>query len=179
MSKTPWRDVPSLWKDEKAFLQWLRGAARRLWNRHPLKIEYKRSRRYKAPVGKAGKEVWVSDCEKCGKIECRKTEIDHLEQAGSTLTLEQWKEWMVRLLVVDFDDVREVCLDCHAAINLSQKLGISFEEAVIHKQIIQICKEKRDKEWLKKCGAIPAKNAKLRRKQIEEILLGTVDKGEG
>lgn len=172
MSRSPWRDVPKLWKDEKAFLQWLRGAARRVWNKHPLKIEYKRSRRYKAPVGRGGKEVWVSDCEVCGAKQCRKTEVDHIEQAGSTLTLDQWKDWVVRLLLVDFDDVREVCEDCHKAINLSQKLGVSFEEAKMHKQIIQICKEKRDKEYLIKCGVEPAKNAKLRRKQLEELLLG-------
>lgn len=178
MSRQPWKDVPKLWKDEKAFLQWLRGAARRLWSRHPLKIEYKKQRRYKAPVGRNGKEVWVSDCEMCEAKECRKTEIDHIEQAGSTLTIEQWKEWMVRLLLVDFDDIQELCLECHGVVNLSQKLGCSIEEARVHKQIIEICKEKKDKEYLKKCGVEPEKNAKLRRKQLEKLLLGDKHESE-
>lgn len=167
MSNEPWKIPNSPWKDEKAYLNWLRGSIRRIWSRHPVKISYKQQRRYKAPVGKFGKDVWVSDCELCGK-QCRTCDVDHLKGGFGFNDWQSFTEWAKMILWVTFDDIRELCDDCHAATTLSQKMGISFEDAVIQKEIISICKAKKDIAWLKERGIVPASNAKKRRQQIEE-----------
>jgi hypothetical protein len=132
-----------------------------------VKISYKQQRRYKAPVGKFGKDVWVSDCELCGK-QCRTCDVDHLKGGFGFNDWQSFTEWAKMILWVTFDDIRELCDDCHAATTLSQKMGISFEDAVIQKEIISICKAKKDIAWLKERGIVPASNAQKRRKQIEE-----------
>jgi hypothetical protein len=167
--KNPWDDVPHVWKDEKAYFNWLRSSIRRVWTRHPIKIAYKQSRRYKAPVGRNNKDVWVSDCEICGK-QSRETEIDHLEGGYGFKDWQSFTEWSKMILWVTFDDLRELCKDCHAAVTLSQKLVIPLEDAFIEKQVIEICKSKKDRAFIKENNEIPKSNAAQRREQVREIL---------
>lgn len=171
-------DVPHIWKNERAFLSWLRSAARRTWSKHPIKNEYKRARRYKAPLGRVTKKspegmVWVSDCEMCGE-QSRSCEVDHIESAGSFTTVEEWKDWMEKLLVVGFDDVRELCKDCHEAVTLTQKQGMSLEEAFIEKEVIKLCKMKAGelREYLKERGYSQedVSNATKRKKCVRGVL---------
>lgn len=164
----PWDNVPQ-WKGEKDFLNWLRSSTRRIWSRHPTKIEYKKHRRYKAPVGKHGKDVWVSDCEICGE-QSRDTEIDHIDGGYGFSNWEEYCSWAKRILWVTFDDIRELCKECHEAVTLSQRERISFEQAKIEKKVISICKAKKDKEWLMERGIQPASNASKREEQIRSVL---------
>lgn len=158
MDKTPWHDIPHIWKNERAFLTWLRSAARRVWAKHPIRTEYKKKRRFKAPLGRVTKSnpegmVWASTCEHCGEVS-RKTEIDHLTSAGGFQDVQGWLEWMERLLIVGFDDLQELCKDCHEARTLAEKKGISMEEAFKEKEIIKLCKmpASKLKKWLKERG---------------------------
>ena len=177
MTGTPWNDVPHLWKDEAAFAQWLRSSSRRTWNRHPVKLEYIRKHRYKAPVGKITSKnpkgmVWVCDCELCG-VQTRKFEVDHIQQAGSTGSIQEWLIWIERLLVVGFDDIRILCKSCHDVVTLSQKLGCSFERAkYIEKPRIEFGKKKAKEQvdTLTKLGIIPSKKKEERVKQYLEWL---------
>lgn len=164
-----WDFPNSPWKDEKAYFNWLRGNVRRIWSRHPTRIAYKQLRRYKAPVGRNNKEVWVSDCEMCGN-QSRETEIDHIQGGYGFKDWQTFTEWSKMILWVTFDDIRELCTDCHAAVTLSQKLGIPLEEAFIEKKVIEICKSKKDKEFIKENGLIPESNANKRRDQVRGIL---------
>tara|TARA_Y100000114_G_C11764120_1_gene332341 strand:+ start:33283 stop:33813 length:531 start_codon:yes stop_codon:yes gene_type:complete len=163
--KEPWEIPNSPWKDEKAYLNWLRGSIRRIWSRHPVKIAYKQSRRYKAPVGKNGKDVWVSDCEVCGK-QSRDCQVDHLHGGYGFTDWESFTEWARMILWVGFDDVQEVCVECHEVINLSQRKGLTFQEAYVEKTAIAICKQKLDKQWLLDHNITPASTAAKRREQI-------------
>jgi len=169
MSRNPWDDVPHVWKDEKAYFNWLRSSIRRVWTRHPIKIAYKQSRRYKAPVGRNNKDVWVSDCEMCGK-QSRDCEVDHIEGGYGFKDWQSFTEWSKMILWVTFDDLRELCKDCHAAVTLSQKLSIPLEDAFIEKQVIEICKSKKDRVFIKENNEIPKSNAAQRREQVREIL---------
>lgn len=169
MSNEPWKIPNSPWKDEKAYLNWLRGSIRRIWSRHPVKISYKQQRRYKAPVGKNGKDVWVIDCEICG-CPHRDTQTDHIRGGFGFNDWQSFTDWAKMILWVTFDDIRELCTSCHEAVTLSQKLGISFDEAVIQKEAISIIKSKKELSWLKERGIVPASNAEKRRKQIIEEL---------
>jgi hypothetical protein len=127
------------------------------------------SRRYKAPIGIKGKDVWACKCEMCSKeVRSSDAEIDHITAGGSFRSWEEYTQWAKRILWVTWDDLRELCQDCHATVTLSQKLGISYEEACIEKQIIQIIKEKKDKQFLEERGIKPAGNQAARRKQLKE-----------
>lgn len=165
----PWNIPNSPWKDEKAYLSWLRGSIRRIWSRHPVKIAYKQSRRYKAPVGRNDKEVWVSDCEICGK-QCRDCEVDHLMGGFGFNSWDSFTEWARMVLWVTFDDIRELCPECHSLVTYCQKNGCTFEEAGYHKQAIAICKQKLDKQWLLDHNITPASTAAKRREQIVDQL---------
>lgn len=169
MLNEPWKIPNSPWRDEKAYLNWLRGSIRRIWSRHPVKISYKQQRRYKAPVGKFGKDVWVSDCELCGK-QCRTCDVDHIKGGYGFNDWQSFTEWAKMILWVTFEDIRELCPDCHSIITLSQRLGVDFEESKVQKAAIELCKQKADKSWLSERGLTPKSNAKLRREQIIEQL---------
>lgn len=166
--KHPWEDVPHIWKNDKAFHSWLRSQIRRIWSKHPLKLEYKKSRRYKAPVGRNSQEVWVSNCELCGK-QSRETEIDHLEGGHGFTDWDSFCKWAKRILYVTYDDVRELCIDCHAIITHSQKTGLSFEKAKLDKERIMLLKQPVEvkKAFLEKEGYHPIPKTK---KGLDELI---------
>ena len=164
-----WKYPGSPFKNETAWWNWLRGSIRRTWSRSPVKIAYKQSRRYKAPVGKNGKEVFVSDCEMCGK-QSRNCEVDHLVGGKGFHDWETFVEWQKRILLVSFDDIQELCKECHSAVSHSQKTGLSLEDARIDKTAIELVKTKKDKAWLLEHGLKPASNAAMRREQIIDYL---------
>ncbi len=166
----PWEIPNSPWKDEKAYLTWLRGSVRRIWSRHPVKIAYKQSRRYKAPVGRNGKEVFVSDCEICGK-QCRDCDVDHLQGGFGFTDWSSFTEWARMILWVTFDDIRELCPECHGVVTFCQKNGCSWDEAVANKTAIALIKEKKELQWLKERAIVPASSSAKRRLQIVERLL--------
>lgn len=165
----PWNIPNSPWKDEKAYLSWLRGSIRRIWSRHPVKIAYKQSRRYKAPVGRNDKEVWVSDCEICGK-QSRDCDVDHLKGGFGFTDWASFTEWARMILWVTFDDIRELCSECHGLVTYCQKNGCTWEEAGYQKFTIALVKDKKDVAWLKEKGYTPATSSAKRRLQIVEIL---------
>ena len=169
----PWKIPNSPWKDEKAYLNWLRGSIRRIWSRHPVKIAYKQQRRYKAPIGLKGKEVWCSDCEMCGK-QSRTCEVDHLEGGYGFKDWQTFTEWARMILWVTFDDIRELCEECHADVTLSQKLGISLTDAKVEKKVIAITKQsaKLIDTFLAENGVTGcAKNPTARRNAVRGVLL--------
>lgn len=172
MSRQPWEGVGAF-KDEKAFLNWLRSQTRRIWMRHPTKIAYIQSRRYKAPVGVNGREVWVNDCEICGK-QSRGCEVDHIKAGGSFSNWEEYTEWAKRILWVGLDDIRLLCKECHQTVTTKQRLGISFEEAQMEQKVIAFRKLKASKqrEELEKLGIRPEGNAAKRVEQYCKYIKG-------
>ena len=62
------------------------------------------------------------------------TEIGHIQSCAE------------KLLLVTEEDLRPVCVECHATISLAQRKNISFEEAKIEKQVISFGKESVNKQ---------------------------------
>ena len=168
--KNPWEIPNSPWKDEKAYLNWLRGSIRRIWSRHPVRIAYKQSLRYKAPVGKNGKEVWVCDCELCGK-QSRETQTDHIHGGYGFKDWDSFTEWARMILWVSFDDIRELCIECHETVTLSQRNGTTFEQARAGKDALALVKAKKDLQWLQERGIVALSSQQKRREQIVEHIL--------
>lgn len=175
--KQPWHDCPLIWRDEKAYFNWLRGSVRRIWSKHPIRINYKQSLRYKAPVGKYGKDVWVINCEMCG-TPSRETQTDHIHGGYGFKDWLTFTEWSKMILWVTFDDIRELCIPCHEVVTLSQKLKLSLEDAAIEKQVIAICKKKAKEidTWLAERHTTSQKNPTSRRNAVREALIKEKEK---
>ena len=98
-------------------------------------------------------------------------QVDHITAAGKLNDISDIQVWVEKLAVITEYDLRLVCKECNNALALADKQGISYEEAIIEKKAIAICKVKGyDKKWLEERGVVPASNAKLRREQITEVL---------
>jgi hypothetical protein len=180
--KEPWK-VGNIWKSEAAFWTWVRGGLRKLWSKHPIKLEYiKQYRKQIQNPNPNGKKdtVWGMTCSCCKKdVVQSNIQIDHISDTGGKFTgLDDIKEYAAYLFLIDFSCIRAVCLDCHAIINLSQKLGISFEEAAIEKRVIAFMKQpvKKQLAYFQELGYNTeiVSNAAKRRKLIKEIFLKEV-----
>lgn len=145
----PWEDAPELWKDEAAYCQWLRSQARRIWARHPIKNKYKAARTQPAEGMLGFKEQYprakkACQCEMCGNwFPASKIEVDHIQQAGSFKSVQEWYFWLDRLLNIGFEDIRLLCkVTCHPLVTLSQRFGCSIEEAMKRQQLADFRKLK-------------------------------------
>jgi hypothetical protein len=186
----PWDDAPDVWKDEKAFCQWLRSQSRRMWSRHPIKNNYVRERVVpidKVPVGelpdKLSKQTKaLCKCEMCGLYFPRsKMEVDHIVQAGSFLSVDDWQGFLQRLMVVGFSDIRLLCKDnCHAKVTLSQRYHCSIEEAEVRQKVVVFKKMAvvRQREWLTLLDLPVGTTAKARADTYLNYLLKELNNGK-
>lgn len=170
----PWIEHPNIWKTRSAFMSFLRGGIRRaLWNRSPIKLEFIKQNRRKIknpnPRGKV-ETVWGGTCALTGKeFPLNQLEVDHVVGNHSLNNLEDIQSFIENIVLVSFDDLQFVSKDAHRVKSLADKMGISFNDAYVEKQAIQICKGD-SKQWLLDKGVQPTSNAKSRREQIVEIL---------
>lgn len=171
----PWIEHPNIWKTRSAFMSFLRGGIRRaLWNRSPIKLEFIKQNRRKIknpnPKGKV-ETVWGGTCALTGlEFPLNQLEVDHVVGNHSLNNLEDIQSFIENIVLVSFDDLQFVSKDAHRVKSYADKHKISFEEALIAKQIIEICKNGKEKAWLVDKGITPAANAKLRKLQVKEVL---------
>jgi hypothetical protein len=150
-----------IWKTHSAFMSYLRGGVRlALWKRHPVKIEFKKSKRFKiessvkAKEGQPPKMVWGGECEICkGHFREAFLDVDHKSEKGCSLKdMDDIQNFVEHITIVTFDDLRLLCKDCHTVVNHQQKTGYSFEKAKKDKEFIEIEKTKEFASHLKKLG---------------------------
>ena len=176
----PWDSVPTLWKNEKAFLNWMRSQVRRIWNRHPVKNNYVRQRKAFHPytLEQQGYEVRgatprtkvARQCEMCGEwFAPSRLEVDHIHGGVGFSDYQGFIEWQHRILFVGFDDIREICKDCHHKVNTSQRYNIPIEQVAKQLELIAFkkLKAKQQKELLAKCELPSTGNSKVR----EEVFI--------
>lgn len=172
--KEPWGYEGSPWLTSVAFFTYLRGCLRKAWNTNPVKINLIKEKRYKIknpnPKGKVA-TVWGFTCELCNQeYPIKEGQVDHIVPAGTLRTKDDISGFVERLLFVRPEGLRLICKSCHSAVSHSEKTGMSFEEALIEKRVIAICKTKEQLQFIKNYGMIPASNATKRRAQVKEIL---------
>lgn len=155
---------------EKKMVQMVRSSIRQAWMKSPTKLAYLYMHTI-PDMDPTTRTKWLVQCECCKqKFKVNEVEVDHITGCHSFLKVEDFEQYFNNILMVDFSGLQILCKDrCHATKTLSEKLGISFEEALIEKEVIAICKGD-EKSWLKKKGITPASNAKLRRQQVTEVL---------
>lgn len=138
----PWEQCPDVWKTKAQFFQWMRGQMRRAWARHPVKVAYMHQHRERVPLGrKTAKNpeglVWGCRCEHCSQLfKQTQCEVDHIDAAGSFKGWDDFEAWMHKLMHINFDSIRVVCKECHRIISYAERMGMSFEEAKLEKEVI-------------------------------------------
>ncbi len=125
---------------ESAYLAWIRSALRSKSLRWPPRakaLELAR-RSYK---GDNKLQKWEYECAICHKWwKAKKVVVDHYpKRAGSIL---HWRDIgeFCNNLYCETDNLRVLCSPCHDVHTLSEKNGISFEEAQFQKDVIDIMK---------------------------------------
>lgn len=171
--KEPW-GLGTPWKNSVAFFTYLRGCLRKAWSTNPIKhnLIKKKRKQIKNPNPNGKKEtVFGFTCEMCNTDHViANGQVDHIVAAGSLRKTEDIQGFVERLLYVTEDDLRLICKGCNSALAYADKNGMSYEEAVREKKLIEICKTKKDVQFLKDHNIVPASNATKRKQQVREVL---------
>ena len=170
-------EMPHVWKTESAFMSWLRGGIRRMWSKHPVRIEFMKQNRIRIPNpnknGKA-KEVWGGVCALTGELTPQTSlEVDHKKGNHSLRSIDDIQSFVEGILLVTFDDLQLVSKDAHKIKSYAEKYNMTFEQAKVHKEVIEICKDKQ--KTLDKLATYgvksPPTTVKARRELITKLML--------
>lgn len=167
----PWEDYPDIWPTKSKFFTYLRGALRQaVWNKSPIKITFKNKACSKPPEGYTGKAKSGAYCALSGVWEGKsKLEVDH-KSGNVSINDEDEILNFIKHLIPPPNSLQCVTREAHKIKSYSEKSGKSFEDSIIEKQVIAICKAKEDKSFLISKGVTPAQNQKLRKEQLREVL---------
>lgn len=172
-----WELYPDIWKTESAFMSWLRGGIRRIWSKHPVRIEFMKQNRIRIPNpnknGKA-KEVWGIKCALTGDLVPQTdAEVDHKKGNNSLRSVDDIQSFVESMLLVTFDDLQLVSKDAHKIKSYAEKYNMTFAEAKVHKEVIEICKDKQKTldKLLEYNVQSPPSNAKARRELLTKLML--------
>lgn len=157
----PWQQCPDVWSTEAKYFQWIRGAMRKAWCRHPVKVSYMNLHRFKAPLGKVtfkapnGQMIWATKCETCGHtFKVGMTEVDHVVRAGGCKSWEEFNPWIKSLLHINHNSLAIICKHCHHIKSYAETHSLTFEQARLCKKVIRFMKQKAAAQqlWLSKKG---------------------------
>lgn len=133
----PWEEYSEVWPTKASFFNWLRGRFREaVWNRFPGKIILKSQVCKPPPEDYEGKAKSGAPCSLTGIWTGKsKLEVDHI-QGGATL-----KEWsdiepFIRHLCAPQSNLQVVSKEAHKIKSYAERMGITFEEAKLKKQVI-------------------------------------------
>lgn len=140
----------NLWKTESEWWAWLRGKSRQIWSDYPPRNDFKRSKLVPNfdGSGVTSKRVKsVGQCQICNEWFANSSlQVDHIAQAGSIGgSWEGYFQWLYDLLA-DKDNMQLVCKPCHLVKTHADRLGVSFEEARIKKEVIRFSKMDEDSQ---------------------------------
>ncbi len=181
-NKKLWEVYPEIWKTESSFMSWLRGGIRRIWAKHPVKLAFIKQNRVKIPNPNPNgrvKTVWGGKCALTGEyFVLNELECDHKVGNSSLKSVEDIQSFVEGVLLVTADDLQLVSKEAHKIKSYAEKQGISFEEAKVEKEVIELIKQKKDKAYLQEHHLPVSSTQSLRRKTIVAHKLSLLNKGE-
>lgn len=159
---------------EKHVVSVVRSAIRQAWMKSDVKLAYLYSKTI-PDMDDSTRTKWLVRCEICeGLFKLSDVEIDHVHVGGSSFTkVEDFPNYFNNILMVNFDGLQVLCKEgCHRTKTLSESLNISFDDAKIEREVIQICKMKAAQidKWLGDRGVKVAKNPQARRDAVRQLL---------
>lgn len=158
---------------EKHVVSVVRSAIRQAWMKSDVKLAYLYSKTI-PDMDDSTRTKWLVACEICGKLfKLTDVQIDHKLGNHSFTKVTDFENYFNNILMVGFDDLQILCEDDHLSKTLSEKLGISFQEAVLEREVIKVCKMKAAQidKWLGDRGAKVAKNPQARRDAVRQCLI--------
>ena len=175
----PWENElgKKIWKTKSEFFIWLRGNLRSIWSDNPLRKIWKASKLRPLTLQEKQAKLFhpstknVGQCYLCKQwFSGSKLECDHVIESEGCYSFETAEKFLWHCAADSPDNWELVCKPCHKIKSYSMRQEMSFEDATITKKVIQIIKDKRDKEVLLEAGITPASNAKARREQLLKLL---------
>lgn len=165
---------------EKHVISVVRSAIRSAWMKSDVKLAFMYGKTI-PDMDPNTRTKWLYKCEICENMfRENEIEIDHCEGHHVFTKLEEFENYFNRILMVSADDLQILCKDnpkkkhigCHSYKTLSESHGLTFDEAKIEKQVIEICKGKASDidKWLLTRGVTCAKNKDARRAAVREAL---------
>jgi glutaredoxin len=135
---------------------------------------WKKAQMLKPPAGYVGRAKTLGKCHYCNEMfAASHLEVDHVQQAGTCNSWETAQQFLYNLLDTN-DNWVLACRPCHKVKSLAEKTGMTFEQAQLEKQIIEICKRETTEvlAFLAEKGytGVSVSNAAKRRKLVEKIL---------
>lgn len=160
---------------EKHVVSVVRSAIRQAWMKSDVKLAYLYSKTI-PDMDDSTRTKWLVRCEICNDLfKLSDVEIDHVRVGGSSFTkVEDFPNYFNNILMVNFDGLQVLCKEgCHRTKTLSESLNISFDDAKIEREVIQICKMKAAQidKWLSDRGVKVAKNPQARRDAVRQCLI--------
>lgn len=147
MSNEPWESYPEVWPTKSSFFSWLRGGLRRaIWEKYPGKILFKKSKLTKPPEGYTGRAKSGAECALTGVWTGNsKLQVDHIKGESS---LKDWSdiEPFIRHLCTNNDNMQLVEIEAHKVKTYAERNNLTFEQALVEKQVIQFKKLPADKQ---------------------------------
>lgn len=167
----PWVWYPEIWATKSKFFTWLRGSLRNaVWNKSPIKIIFKNQACSPPPDNYVGRAKSGAYCALSDKWEGKsKLEVDHITGNVSLNNEEDILEF-IKHLIPPPNSLQLVTKEAHKIKSYAEKQGIDYKIAEVEKTVIQIIKEKRDRQVLLDAGITPASNATKRREQLVALL---------
>lgn len=170
-NRKPWEEYPEYWKTEAEFWSYLRGALRRgIWEKSPIKIDYKNKACTRPPADYTGRAKTGAYCALTGEwVGKSKLQVDHCEGHVSLLS---WEDVIgfIHHMIPEKGTLQLVDPEAHKVKSYAEKMGISFEDALLTKSVIAMEKDKTLKQWLEDRGVVC--KATERREKALEILKG-------
>lgn len=154
-----------IWPTNAAFLTWLRGAMRKaIWQYHPVKLKYKKSCVQPPPPEYAGRAKGLIKCALTGEwIGQSMAEVDHVVGNASLKGTDDLLPYLLHLALPQ--ELQCVSKEAHKVKSYAERMGISFEDALIEKQAITLTKSGGEK-WLTSRGlSVPMK------KDLRKVLM--------
>ena len=170
--KEPWEEFPEIWPTKAKFFSWFRGCLRGgVWNKYPPKLMYKKSLcQVPSPEWYKGRAKAGGVCALTGEWDVQsKMEVDHIHGNAS---LNDWSDVLlfIQHLCATKDNMQVVGKEAHKVKSYAERMGMSFEDAQLEKQVIATLKDKRETARLLRENRMIAKNDAERRQKVREIL---------
>lgn len=163
-----------VWKSESAFFSYIRGCVRLAWMKNPVKLKKLQSSKKLILNPNYGKprntrqHIYGATCEICkNDFPMKEVEVDHINGGNYSLrSIDDIQGFFESIVLVTDDDLRIVCKGCHGSLSYAAKEGISFERAVIMKQVIELVKTNKDVDKLKELGVVDIPTTKQKRREL-------------
>jgi len=137
----PWITHPEIWKTKAAFFTWMRGCLRRgLWEKYPPKIQFKNAECNQPPGWYTGRAKTGTNCALTGEWTGKsRLQVDHIKGRAS---LKDWDDVsaFIAHLCHTHNNLQLVTKEAHNVKSYADTHGLTFEEALIEKQVIKFTK---------------------------------------